>query len=112
MVQMKRRNLRKQVRETSVPGLQNWREERMASETEGTLELLRAVTSILGGVRGLALAEAERLAPAAAMTLEESDEPEEGAALLGSQIRCIVRDQIEPAVQALRGLTGDLAPDC
>jgi hypothetical protein len=81
----------------------------MSSETEGTLELLRAVTSILGGVRGLVLAEAERLAPAASTVLEgeeESDEPEEGAALLGSEIRCIVRDQIEPAIQALKGLTG------
>jgi hypothetical protein len=84
----------------------------MSSETEGTLELLRAVTSILGGVRGLALAEAERLAPAAstmsegAEEPEDTDEPEEGAALLGSEIRCIVRDQIEPAIQALKGLTG------
>jgi hypothetical protein len=78
----------------------------MASETEGTLELLRAVAAILRGVRGLAMAEAERLAPAAAATLEESDEPEEGRALLGSQIRCIVKDQVEPAIQALKGLTG------
>ena len=75
------------------------------SETEGTFELLRAVTSILGGVRGLALAAAERLNPLIS-TAEESDEPEEGAALLGSEIRCIVRDQIEPAIQALKGLTG------
>jgi len=77
----------------------------MFSETKKTLEFLRAVTSILGGVRGLALAEAERLAPAAEET-EENDEPEEGAALLGSEIRCIVRDQIEPAIRALKGLTG------
>ena len=78
----------------------------MASETEGALELLRAVAAILGGVRGLAMAEAERLAPAAAASLEESDEPEEGTVLLGSEIRCIVKDQIEPAIQALKGLTG------
>jgi hypothetical protein len=83
----------------------------MSSENEGALELLRAVTSILGGVRGLALAAAERLAPAAAATPEEpddddNDEPEEGASLLGSEIRCIVRDQIEPAIRALKGLTG------
>lgn len=77
----------------------------MAFETEGTLELLRAVTAILGGIQGLALAEAERLAPVAAATLEENDEPEEGAALLGSEIRCIVKDQIEPAIRALKGLT-------
>jgi len=81
----------------------------MASETEGTLELLRAVASILGGVRGLVLAEAERLAPAAAATREESDEPEEGPSLLGSEIRCIVKDQIEPAIRAFKGLTGDLS---
>ena len=79
----------------------------MSSETETTLELLRAVTHILGGVRGFALAEAERLAgPVIPAAPEEPEAPEEGATLLGSEIRCIVRDQIEPAIQALKGLTG------
>jgi len=77
----------------------------MPSDTARALQLLRAVTSILGGVRRFVLAEAERLAPAVSIA-EENDEPEEGAALLGSEIRCIVRDQIEPAIQALKGLTG------
>lgn len=86
----------------------------MSSENEETLDLLRALASLLGGVRGLALARADRLAPASSVApLEEAgDEPEEGAVLLGSEIRCIVRDQIEPAIRALKVLTGDLGePD-
>jgi hypothetical protein len=109
MIQTKRRNLRKRICDGSVPGLWNGGSlegRAMSSENQGTLELLRAVTSILGGVRGLALAAAERLAPASSMRPEDSDEPEEGAALLGSEIRCIVRDQIEPAIRAMKGLTG------
>jgi hypothetical protein len=84
------------------------------------LELLRALVPILAGVRGFALSLARKLAPAPAEPQDESPEQaleqdleqglEQGLELLGADLRCIVIDTIDPAIQRLEALIEECAP--
>jgi hypothetical protein len=80
------------------------------------LELLRALVPILAGVRGFALSLARKLAPAPAEPQDESPEEaleqdlEQGLELLGADLRCIVIDTIDPAIQRLEALIEECAP--
>jgi hypothetical protein len=72
------------------------------------LELLRAATLMLDGVRRLLLLRAVRLGEE--RTALENEEPEEGEALLASEIRCVVEDTLNPAVRRLEALLDEWAP--
>jgi hypothetical protein len=63
---------------------------------------------MLDGLRRILLGLAARLGgePAEA----ESEAPEEGAALLGSELRCIIEDTIVPALRRLEALIDEWAP--
>jgi hypothetical protein len=72
------------------------------------LEPLRAAAVMLDGLRRILLGLAARLGgePAEA----ESEAPEEGAALLGSELRCIIEDTLVPAIRRLEALIEEWAP--
>jgi hypothetical protein len=72
------------------------------------LELLRAATLMLDGVRRLLLSRAVRLAEERRAL--ESEEPEQGGALLASELRCVVEDTLNPAVRRLEALLDEWAP--
>jgi hypothetical protein len=72
------------------------------------LALLRALVPILAGVRGFALSLAGKLAPAPREP--QDDAPEEGLELLAADLRCIVIDTVEPAIQRLEALIEEWAP--
>jgi hypothetical protein len=76
------------------------------------LELLRALVPLLAGVRGFALSLAGKLAPPDAEPQDESPEqgPEQGLELLGADLRCIVIDTIDPAIQRLEALIEECSP--
>jgi hypothetical protein len=70
------------------------------------LEPLRAVAVMLGGLRRILLGLAERLGGEPA----EAEEPEEGVALLGSELRCIIEDALGPAIRRLEALIEERTP--
>jgi hypothetical protein len=80
------------------------------------LELLRALVPLLAGVRGFALSLAGKLAPPDVEPQDESPEedpeedPEQGLEILGADLRCIVIDTIDPAIQRLEALIEEHAP--
>jgi len=74
----------------------------MSEEVElSVAEVLRGLVDVVSGSRLLILAVVSRLPESAA---PEDETPEEGAALVGSALRCIVNDQIDPAIRSLESL--------
>jgi len=67
------------------------------------MEPLRALADIVSGVRRLFLALIESL-PAAPAPPEDDEAPEEGPALLGSRLRCIVSDRLDPTLADLEAM--------
>lgn len=67
-----------------------------------TLRCLRGAAEMTAGLGLLLLTVAERMA--GPPEERESEEPAEGAALLGSELRCIVEDTIGPASERLEEL--------
>jgi len=65
------------------------------------VEALRGLVDVVSGTRQLIVAVASRLPES---PTREDESPEEGAALLGSALRCIVSDQIDPAITSLERL--------
>jgi hypothetical protein len=65
------------------------------------VEPLRGLVDIISGARHFFLAIAST-APEPATPEDES--PEEGAALIGSALRCIVNDHLDPAIRSLESL--------
>ena len=73
----------------------------MAEDTEGSvLEALRGLLDLISGTRQLMQAVAARLPLADA----NEEAPEKGAELVGSRLRCILRDNLDPAIQSLQSL--------
>jgi hypothetical protein len=65
------------------------------------VEALRGLVNIVSGARQLILAVASTLPEA---TAPEDEAPEEGAVLLGSRLRTIVCDRMDPALASLEWL--------
>ena len=66
---------------------------------------LHGLLAVLSGARELTQAMAGRLPVKA----EEDETPESGALLLGSRLRCIVRDQLDAALESLKSLIDEAA---
>lgn len=64
-------------------------------------EALRGLIDVVSGLRHLILAVVSTLPES---TVSEDEGPEEGAVLLGSRLRCIVGDWIDPAIESLESL--------
>jgi hypothetical protein len=83
----------------------------MAQEVDlSILDPVRALADMTAGFRRLFLSLAERLeagAPRADLGIEE---PEEGAALLASELRCVVEDALNPALRRLEKLIEEWTP--
>ena len=78
----------------------------MAGGTEESVtEALRGLLDLTSGTRRLMQAVAARL------PLADPDEeaPEKGAELVGSRLRCILRDNLDPAIQSLQSLIEETA---
>jgi hypothetical protein len=75
-------------------------------------EIDASVVSALHGSLGV-LAGTRQLILAVAGTLpvkgEDDEAPEKGAMLLGSRLRCIVRDQLDAALDSLKSLIDEAA---
>ncbi len=81
----------------------------MASELDlSTLEPVRGAADIMAGLQRLLLGLAERAGSEPGPP--ENETPEEGAALFGAELRCIVEDTIGPAIERLEGLIADWTP--
>jgi len=73
----------------------------MAEDIDGSvLEALRGLLDLTSGTRQLMQAVAARLPSADA----DEETPEKGAELVGSRLRCILRDNLDPAIQSLQSL--------
>jgi hypothetical protein len=72
------------------------------------LEPLRGAAGMLEGLCRLVLALVARLEAAPAE--RESDALEEGAALLATELRCVVVDALDPALRSLEALIESRVP--
>jgi hypothetical protein len=80
----------------------------MTAEVDPSVaEALRGLIDVVSGARHLLLGMAARLPVKA----EDDETPETGAMLLGSRLRCIVRDQLDSALESLRSLTDEAASE-
>ena len=80
----------------------------MPAEIDASVvKALHGLVAIMSGVRHLTLAVAGTLPVKAA----EDETPEAGALLLGSRLRCIVRDQLDSALQSLESLIDESVPE-
>lgn len=74
------------------------------------LEPVRAGLAFLGGFRLLFGSLAGRLETQAPRQDPQSDAPEEGVALLATELRCLVEDAITPAILRLETLIEEWSP--
>jgi hypothetical protein len=65
------------------------------------VEPLRGLVEIISGARHFFMAIASTAPEPAA---PEDETPEDCAALIGSALRCIVNDHLDPAIRSLEGL--------
>jgi hypothetical protein len=75
-----------------------------------TLEPVRALVDVMTGFRRLFVSLAGRLEGETPVADPHSDAPEEGAALLASELRCLVEDAISPAIHRLEMLIEEWTP--
>jgi hypothetical protein len=75
------------------------------------LDVVRGLGDVLAGFSRLLLSHAERLGGEPAEPEQFStEEPEQGAALLASELRCLVTDAIEPALARAEALLTEWTP--
>jgi hypothetical protein len=68
---------------------------------------LQGLVGVVSGTRHLILAVAGTLPVKA----KDDETPEAGAMLLGSRLRCIVRDHVDPTLESLKSLIDESAAE-
>jgi hypothetical protein len=69
-----------------------------------TLEPVHALVDVMTGFRRLFVSLASRLEGETPVADPHSDAPQEGAALLATELRCLVEDAVSPAIRRLEAL--------
>jgi len=75
-----------------------------------TLEPARALVDVMAGFRRLFVSLVDGLEGEIPVADPHSDAPEEGAALLATELRCLMEDAISPAIRRLETLIEEWTP--